>query len=96
MMDLKEKLESEIGPANWNDLSVFAKRGTLIYLTDDLELSDVALKIATNDSLAIGKLLNENKLSKPEPEMLMEWIEQKLNCLIVDPFVLCQLQKDDI
>ena len=30
-MDLKEKLESEIGPANWNDLSVFAKRGTLIY-----------------------------------------------------------------
>ena len=90
-MDLKEKLKSEMGPSSWEDLNPFIPRGTLVYLTDELDIIDVGFKMATNDAQAIKELIESKKLIKPDPEMFAKWQNNKFECLIVDPFVLCKL-----
>ena len=93
-MDLKEKLKEESGPATWDDLKVFVQRGTLIFLDNDLDLIEIGLKVANDNSVSIKNLIDSQKLIKAYPEMFNELKDNKFQCLIVEPFVLFKVSTD--
>lgn len=90
--DLRSKLEAEIGPAHWKVIRPHFLRGAIIIVSTELDLIDVAVKVAEDDTCTIQAWIEEEKLTKPFPEDAKRWEEDKkeLTALVVDPFVLVQ------
>lgn len=90
--NLRSKLESEIGPADWKVIRPHFLRGAIIIVSPDLDLINVAVKVAEDDTTTIKDWIEEGKLTKPFPEDAKKWEEEskELNSLVVDPFVLVQ------
>ncbi|MDT8318186.1 MAG: DUF2288 domain-containing protein [bacterium] len=89
---LRSKLEAEIGPADWKVIRPHFLRGAIIIVAPELDLIDVAVKVAEDDTTAIKIWIEEGRLTKPFPEDAKIWEEEKkeLSALVVDPFVLVQ------
>jgi len=90
--NFRSKLEAEIGPAHWKVIRPHFLRGAIIIVSPELDLIDVAVKVAEDDTTAIKTWIEEGKLTKPFPEDAKTWEEEKkeLTSLVVDPFVLVQ------
>ena len=90
--DLRSKLEAEIGPADWKVIRPHFLRGAIIIVSTELDLIDVAVKVAKDDTDSIKIWIEEGKLTKPFPEDAKMWEDEKkeLAALVVEPFVLVQ------
>lgn len=90
--NLRSKLEAEIGPAHWKVIRPHFLRGAIIIVSPELDLVDVAVKVAEDDTNAIKTWIEEGKLTKPFPEDAKRWEEEKEEpkALVVEPFVLIQ------
>lgn len=90
--NLRSKLEAEIGPAHWKVIRPHFLRGAIIIVSPELDLIDVAIKVAEDDTSTIKDWIEEGKLTKPFPEDAKRWEEEKeeLTSLVVEPFVLVQ------
>ena len=90
---IREKLQGEIGRVDWQDLRAHATRGALIFVTDDLELVDVAVAVATDQADRITEWVNTERLHKPTPEAVASyasggWV---FDSVVVSPYVLAQV-----
>jgi len=96
-LNLREKFENEIGPADWKYLRPHFLRDAIIVVAHDLDLIDVGIKVAEDDAEQIQKWVNRGKLSKPTPLDAKEWERNKLELpsIIVSPFVLVQRKVKD-
>ncbi len=90
--NLRSKLEAEIGPADWKVIRPHFLRGAIIIVSTELDLIDVAVKVAEDDTCTIQAWIEEGKLTKPFPEDAKRWEEDKEEpkALVVEPFVLIQ------
>ena len=90
--DLRSKLEAEIGLADWKVIRPHFLRGAIIIVSPELDLIDVAIKVAEDDTYATKDWIEKGKLTKPLPEDAKRWEEEKeeLTSLVVEPFVLVQ------
>lgn len=95
-MDLKEKLKEDMGPAAWEDLNVFVKRGTLFLLDGEHDLLETGYRIASDDSAFIKELIESQKIIKMDHETFNNYTQKKFVCLIVDPFVIFQTTEDNV
>ena len=91
-MDLKENLQAEIGQADWENLKFFADNNVLIFLNEEVDLLEAGLKVVNDDSLAIQKMILEKKILKMDIQTFQSYKDKKFNCLILEPFVLCQVK----
>jgi hypothetical protein len=70
------------------------ERGALCLLIETLDLIDVALAIAENDSEKVSKWIQDQALRKPRKEEIERWskdvLAQHFEFLIVQPFVLAK------
>ncbi len=89
---LREKFASEAGPADWKALRAHYERGAVFIATADIDLIDVALRIAEDDIASVEKWVRDGKLVRPTPKDAKRWEEKgpELTALIVSPFVLVQ------
>jgi hypothetical protein len=65
----------------------------LILVSQSLELLDVGMAVAANDSRRIKTWIEEGRLLKPVAEQLQEWDrtpERRFMSLVVQPYVLIQ------
>lgn len=90
--ELRDKFEDEIGPADWKSLRAHFVRGSIIIVDTDLDLIDVGIKVASDNSGQLEELINSGKLTKPTPQDAEVWEKGKFELLsiIVAPFVLVQ------
>ena len=90
--NFRSTLEAEIGPVDWQVIRPHFLRGAIIIVSKDLDLIDVAVKVAEDDTHAIKDWIEEGKLTKPFPEDAKRWEEEmeELTSLVVEPFVLVQ------
>ena len=90
--NIRSKLEAEIGPADWKVIRPHFLRGAIIIVSPDLDLIDVAVKVAEDDTTSIKVWIEDGKLTKPFPEDAKRWEEEmeEVTSLVVDPFVLVQ------
>jgi hypothetical protein len=89
----KDELKKSMDEAEWSWLKPHAARDGLILVSQSLELLDVGMAVAANDSRRIKTWIEEGRLLKPVAEQLQEWDrtpERRFMSLVVQPYVLIQ------
>ncbi len=95
--DLKAKLASEVGPVFWSDLRAHAARDALFLVAPELDMSDVAYAIATDQGAMVQAWVESGQLVRPTPEQLESWNtnpEKPFRSVVVQPFALAQASPD--
>jgi len=93
MQDLRAELQESIDEAEWNWLEPHAQRDSLIVVSPGLDLLDVGVAIASDNTLHVQRWIEEALIQKPSPIQLNEWRQaqsKRFNALIVQPYVLVQ------
>ncbi len=91
MSDFKTQLTEELAPMDWETLIPHAKRDAIIVVDNALDLVEVGVAIAEDNTALVKNWLSELLLHKPSQEELNDWNsqpEKQFNTLIVQPFVL--------
>lgn len=89
---IKKKLEGEVGSACWSVLKPHFLRGAIITIAPDLDIIDVGVSLATDDSAQIEEWMNGGKITKPSQSDAEEWEKAgtEVTTLVISPFVLVQ------
>ncbi|MEM1427769.1 MAG: DUF2288 domain-containing protein [Cyanobacteria bacterium P01_H01_bin.130] len=90
-MDLRQQLTAAQDEAAWEWLEPHAKRDAIIWVSDEIDLVDVGMAIASDDTTQVQRWIDEQVISKPTAQQLGDWNEDnaiRFNSLIVAPFVL--------
>jgi hypothetical protein len=93
MSDLRTELLEAVDEAAWSWLMPHARRDALIWVAAGLELAEVGVAIANDDTAAVEHWIAEALIQKPTQEQLSQWNsaqETRFNALIVQPYVLIQ------
>lgn len=93
--ELRSKLESSVGPVFYSDMAAHIRRGGLLVVAPELALVDAAVAIARDDSAAVSGWLERAQLRRPTPAEVSQWEKtdgMKFDAVVVQPFVLVQLQ----
>jgi hypothetical protein len=91
MSDLKEQLKEQLAQMPWQDLKPHAKRDALIIVDENLDLVEVGLAIANDNTQLINHWISEQLIQKPTANQLSNWNNdqnQKFNTIIIQPFVI--------
>ena len=92
MEKIREKLEKEVGPADWKVIGPHYNRGAIIIVSPELDLIDVAIKVAEDDVELVQDWIKDEMLLRPTPDDAKQWEEtgRELTSIVVSPFVLVQ------
>ncbi|MDX2096973.1 MAG: DUF2288 domain-containing protein [Leptolyngbyaceae cyanobacterium bins.59] len=88
---LRADLETMLDEAEWNWLQPHAQRDVLVVVAPDLDLLDVGVAIAGDNTTSVQNWINQRLIYKPSPDQLSEWNDdqtKKFQALIVRPYVL--------
>ncbi|MBD2230586.1 DUF2288 family protein [Phormidium tenue FACHB-1052] len=91
--DLKQELTDMLAPADWAWISPHANRGAVVVVDPQLDLVEVGMAIATDNTAAVNHWIAEALITKPSPLQLEVWdqaAKKQFQSLIVQPFVLVQ------
>lgn len=93
-VDLRAELTSMMGPVPWELLKPHVQRDAVVVVHDRLDLVDVGMAIASNNTQAVERWINEQLIRKPTAEQLISWNSENRSfmSLIVQPYVLVQNQ----
>jgi len=90
---LRTHLAHELHRVDWKPLEAHAKRGGLVLVDSALDLVEVALAVATDDSARVKAWMRTSQLSKPTEAQIRCWegdAEDRFTVVIVQPYVLAQ------
>jgi hypothetical protein len=93
MQDLRAELAEMLDEAEWEWLMPHAQRDAVIVVDPNLDLLDVGVAIASDNTLAVQHWISEQQIHKPSAEQLADWGNdrtRRFNALIVQPYVLVQ------
>ena len=93
MPDLKERLEKDVAEISWKDLLPHAKRDAIVVVKSELDLPEVAVAIALDNTALVQGWIGDRSISKPTSEQLTDWNsrpQKQFTTLIVQPFVIVQ------
>lgn len=88
-----EVLEKEKQEVSWDALNDHHKREAVFLVSPELDLTDVATKIAIDDVEAIRTWMKDALLKKPSGDEILEFQnddELSFNFIIVQPYILVQ------
>ncbi len=88
---MRAQIANTKGDVFWSDLTAHVARDAVIIADEQLDLVDVGMALATNDTTTVDAWIRSGKLQKPSPEDVSRWsIMTNLTfaSVIVRPFVL--------
>jgi len=91
--ELRAHLANEIHRVDWKPLAPHARRGGLILVDAQLDLVDVALAVALDDSASVREWMERRQLAKPTEAQIDSWQDdeaERFTIVIVQPYVLAQ------
>ena len=91
MAGLKERLEKDVADISWQDLQPHARRDAVIVVTQELDLPEVAVAIAEDNTTSVRDWISRQSIAKPSAEQLTDWNQtpqKQFTALIVQPFVV--------
>ena len=93
--ELHDKINRETARVRWSELERHFASGAVVYVSEELDLVEVALRIAHDDEERIARWMNEGKLAKVSNAQAQEWqaADALLWASVVSPFVLVQPEK---
>jgi len=93
--DLRVKINRETARLPWAELQRHFAQGSVIYVSQELDLVDVAVRISHDDRDSIARWIADGKVAKVSDLQAQTWTESdaQLWTSVVSPFVLVQLEK---
>jgi hypothetical protein len=93
--ELHDKINRETARVNWSELERHFSHGAVIWVSHELDLVEVALRIAHDDKEHITRWMNEGKVAKVSDAQAQAWqaTDALLWASVVSPFVLVQADK---
>jgi hypothetical protein len=93
--DLRVKVNRETARLPWSELQRHFAQGTVIYVSEELDLIDVAVRISHDDKESIARWMADGKVAKVSDLQAQTWAESdaSLWTSVVSPFVLVQPEK---
>jgi hypothetical protein len=91
--ELRKHLANEVHRVDWRPLSPHAKRGGLVLVDPRLDIVEVALAVAKDDSTRVQQWMQSQQLARPSDEQMESWrdeTEERFTVIIVQPYVLAQ------
>lgn len=89
---LRTKLNAETGRLAWRELERHFARGVVIKVAGDLDLVDVALSVARDDTAAVSAWMNQGRLVKADLADAQTWHREQSEfwAVVAAPWVLIQ------
>jgi hypothetical protein len=93
--ELHDKINRETARVQWSELERHFAHGSVVYVSEELDLVEVALRIAHDDKASITRWMNEGKVAKVSDLQARTWeaAATPLWASVVSPFVLVQPEK---
>lgn len=93
--DLRIKINRETARLPWSELEKHFAQGNVVYVSPELDLIDVALRVSHDDKDSIGRWMEEGKVAKVSDVQAATWsaADSKVWASVVSPFVLVQPEK---
>jgi hypothetical protein len=93
--ELHDKINRETARVAWSELERHFAHGAVVWVGDDLDLVEVALRIAHDDKASIARWMGDGRLAKVSDVQARTWQEtgELLWATVVSPFVLVQPEK---
>lgn len=88
---MRERIAKTKGEVFWTDLEAHVKRDAVIIADEQLDLVDVGMALATNDTRNVEAWIQGGKLQKPTAEEIARWaLATNLTfvSVVVQPYVL--------
>ncbi|KFI07787.1 DUF2288 domain-containing protein [Massilia sp. BSC265] len=97
-LELHDKINRETGRIKWSELARHFASGSVIYVSEELDLIDVALRIAHDDKASVGKWMAAGTVAKVSDVQAQTWTaaDATLWASVVSPFVLVQPEKKQL
>lgn len=92
---LRAKINGETSRMQWTELLRFFASGSVIAVSADLDLVDVAARIASDDKDAVAQWMAENRVGKVSDAQASAWLEADatLWAVVVKPWILVQPER---
>ncbi|MCV3215470.1 DUF2288 domain-containing protein [Plectonema radiosum NIES-515] len=93
MSDLRTELTQNLDEAEWEWLIPHVQRDAVILVPIELDLLNVGIAIASNNTPQVQQWIDEQLLAKPSVTQIGEWngdFTKRFVTLIVQPYVLIQ------
>jgi hypothetical protein len=96
--ELHDKINRETARVQWSELERHFAHGSVIYVSEALDLVEAALRIAHDDKETIARWMAEGKIAKVSDLQAQTWqaAEVPLWASVVSPFVLVQPEKHEL
>lgn len=94
-LDLRTRLERESGVAVWPDLVRHFARGSVIKARPGVDLVEIAVAIAEDDTARVGRWLEDGTLERAGDDDARAWSrpDRRFHCVVVAPWVLVQVME---
>lgn len=93
--ELYDKVNRETARIKWSELERHFAAGAVVFVSEDLDLVDVAVRMSHDDKKNVERWMAEGKLHKVNDEQAQMWAvaDSTLWAAVVHPFVLVQPEK---
>lgn len=93
--DLRLKINLETARLPWSELLRHFAQGTVIFVSEELDLIDVAVRVSHDDKDSIARWMAEGKIGKVTDAQAQAWTaaDAALWTSVVSPFILVQPPK---
>lgn len=92
---LRAKLNQETAEIPWTELLRFYAAGSVISVADDLDLVEVAARMSGDDTEAVARWIDENRIARVSDAQAQAWVasDASLWTVVVKPWILVQERK---
>lgn len=92
---LRARLNGETSRLQWKELLRFFAAGTVIAVSDELDLVEVAVRIAIDDKPAVAQWMEQGRIGKVTDAQASAWLEADaaLWAVVVKPWIVVQREK---
>jgi len=89
---LRAQLNGETGKMNWKELERHFARGVVIRVARDLDLVEVAARIARDDKDSVANWMSEGLIDRASSAEALDWNQRQPEfwAVVVAPWVLVQ------
>ncbi len=96
--ELHDKINRETGRVKWSELERHFASGSVIYVSEELDLIEVALRVAHDDKASVRKWMTAGTVAKVSDLQAQTWTaaDATLWASVVSPFVLVQPEKKQL
>jgi hypothetical protein len=93
--ELHDKINRETARVRWSELERHFANGAVVWVSEELDLVDVALRIAHDDKESVTGWMSAGKLAKVSDTQAQDWLaaDALLWAAVVSPFVLVQPER---